>query len=144
MKLAMLVYFASISESFAKAFGFLSITLIFCLSVVMLMLPIIISEWEFISYKKYKYSFDDREEIKNHNDQVPENRKLVKKWFFRASIFAGVCGFFAISIPSEKTIYIMAGAYATEQIASNERVQKIGSDVLQVIEGKLEKLKQEK
>lgn len=141
MKLALLVYLASVSESFAKALGFLSISFITFLVIAVVMAPIIFAEWEFISYKKARYTHDDKDEFKKHNEQVPANRKLVKKWFIRASFFAGICGFLAISIPNEKTIYIMAGAYATEQIASNERVQKIGSDVLDVIETKLTEMK---
>lgn len=70
--------------------------------------------------------------------------KNYKKPFIITSISTILICLFAIIIPSERTVYIMAGAYATEQIATNDRVQKIGSDVLEVIEGKLEKLKEDK
>ena len=47
----------------------------------------------------------------------------------------------SILLPNEKTVYLMAGAYATQKIAENGRVQKIGSDVLGVIEDKLKEFK---
>ena len=35
----------------------------------------------------------------------------------------------------------MTAAYATQTIAQNDRVQKIGSDVLEVVENKLSEMK---
>lgn len=41
-------------------------------------------------------------------------------------------------LPSEKTAYLMVGAYATQKIAENEKVQETGSKVLTIINQKLD------
>lgn len=41
-------------------------------------------------------------------------------------------------LPSEKTAYMMVGAYATQKIAENEKVQETGSKVLTIINQKLD------
>lgn len=41
-------------------------------------------------------------------------------------------------LPNEKTAYLMVGAYATQKIAENEKVQETGSKVLTIINQKLD------
>lgn len=41
-------------------------------------------------------------------------------------------------LPSEKTAYLMVGAYATQKIAENDKVQETGSKVLKIINQKLD------
>ena len=141
MKLALLVYLASISEKLSLIFGFISVILILLLAGYAMYLFIDESP---IKEKRKRYSFDDSDEINKHNSEVPVNIKKAKKISFSLSFIALLFGLTSAAIPSEKTIYIMAGAYATEQIATNDRVQKIGSDVLGVIESKLSKMKEDK
>jgi hypothetical protein len=43
-----------------------------------------------------------------------------------------------IFIPNEKTAYVMVGAYATQKVAENEKVQETGKKVLTLIEQKLD------
>ena len=43
-----------------------------------------------------------------------------------------------IAIPSTKTAWIMVGAYATQQIAADPKVQQIGGKTLKLIEAKLD------
>lgn len=43
-----------------------------------------------------------------------------------------------LAIPSQKTAWIMVGAYATQQIAADPKVQQIGSKTLKLIESKLD------
>lgn len=141
MKLALLVYLASISEKLSFIFGFISVILILLLAGYAMYLFIDDSP---IKEKRKRYSFDDIDEINKHNSRVPVNIKKAKKISLLLSLIALLFGLISAAIPSEKTIYIMAGAYATEQIATNDRVQKIGSDVLEVIESKLSKMKEDK
>ena len=141
MKLALLVYLASISEKLSLIFGFISVILILLLAGYAMYLFIDESP---IKEKRKRYSFDDSDGINKHNSEVPVNIKKAKKISFSLSFIALLFGLTSAAIPSEKTIYIMAGAYATEQIATNDRVQKIGSDVLGVIESKLSKMKEDK
>lgn len=44
----------------------------------------------------------------------------------------------SIAIPSEKTAYIMVGAYAAQKIATDPKVQQMSSKVLTIIEQKLD------
>lgn len=129
MKLAMLVYFASLSTGLCAFLMIVGLALIFVFGMVLINRSI----------TNDVYDHDADYAVKKRN-QANSAFNSVKKFGLIGPMLIAL----SILIPSEKTIYIMAGAYATEQIASNERVQKIGSDVLQVIEGKLEKLKQEK
>ena len=44
----------------------------------------------------------------------------------------------AIIIPSQKTAYMMVGAYATQRVAENPKVQDMSGKVLTIIEQKLD------
>lgn len=144
MKLALLVYLASISHGISAILGFLAASILCLLFAVGMFICIAGKDFELLHKKHKSYSWENEDEIKEHNEQVPKNRKLFKRAAISLLIVCFLSGLTSILIPSEKTIYIMAGAYATEQIATNDRVQKIGSDVLEVIENKLEKLKEDK
>lgn len=50
-------------------------------------------------------------------------------WLFSALI--------AALIPSEKTAYLMVGAYATQKIAEAPKTQELGAEVLKIIELKI-------
>lgn len=52
--------------------------------------------------------------------------------------------FLRVFIPSEKTMYLMAGTYAAERVAQSPEGQEIGDKVLAVITGKLDDLVREK
>lgn len=43
----------------------------------------------------------------------------------------------AVLIPSERTAYLMVGAYATQKIAEAPKTQQLGADVLKIIESKI-------
>lgn len=129
MKLALLVYFASLSTGLCAFLMLLGLVMTFAFAMFALN--------KHITYGVYDHDADYAVKKRNEADSLFKvTRKL--------SVIGPLCIVISILIPSEKTIYIMAGAYATEQIATNDRVQKIGSDVLKVIENKLEKLKEEK
>lgn len=124
MKLVLLVYLASIVDNLNLAsclFGIFSIAAIGFSYVAI--------QWQ--------RDFGKHQDVENAKSRA---KRCSKPLFVTALI----CFILAILIPSERTIYLMAGAYATEQIASNNRVQKIGSDVLEVIENKLAELKGDK
>lgn len=137
MKLALLVYLASIVNSLSAMFLVFG-SVIMGLLVVFLMF---LSDYKPIKYRKVEYSCDDKEEIKEHNERVPENNIKVKK-IIKTSFAFGICFLvLATIIPKEKTVYLMVGAYATEQVVTNPRVQKISGDILDIVEKKLEELK---
>lgn len=75
---------------------------------------------------------------------------VVASWFawgdalfktrFWPAIFT-IAYFFALTIalliPSEKTAYLMVGAYATQKIAEAPKTQELGAEVLKIIELKI-------
>lgn len=128
MKLALLVYLASISGQitvFFSIFGGVFIA---------------VYAWGVLYKMVTNDVYDGQSETDSRKRNGAVNFKNATNKF---SIVGIVFIIVAILIPSEKTIYIMAGAYATEQIATNDRVQQIGGDVLEVIESKLSKMKED-
>ncbi|KYQ80372.1 hypothetical protein AWW72_03715 [Acinetobacter sp. NRRL B-65365] len=136
MKLALLVYFAGIANSISLLFAIITALAVSYALYTCCFVPNLGEE--------RIYSFDsdkEKAEKKAFNDSLPELKAKASAKVKLVIFGALITGFFSAIIPSEKTIYLMAGAYATEQIALNERVQKIGSDVLEVIETKLGEMK---
>lgn len=133
MKLALLVYIAGIVNGLSL---FLSMVGFFFLAINIGLVAIMM----FSNFGIKEYSWETEDQITTQKNIKDKFLKLSKYTIPLFCFMLLLCVF----IPKEKTVYLMAGAYATEQIASNDRVQKIGSDVLEVIEGKLEKLKEDK
>ena len=84
-----------------------------------------------------RYSCDTDQELEN---ELKIKKILVKsaKW---AIPFAVIFALLSVLLPTERTVYLMTAAYATQTIAQNDRVQKIGNDVLEVVEKKLSEMK---
>ncbi len=51
--------------------------------------------------------------------------------------------FVAMLIPSEKTAYLMVGAYATQKVAEAPKTQELGAEVLKIIELKIKHYSEE-
>ena len=129
MELALLVYFASVVGSVSTLLCFLS----FILSSVSTAF-IITLLFGNLGVKQYG---ETEEEL---NNQLKIKSTLTKsvKW---AIPFAVIFALLYVLLPTERTVYLMTAAYATQTIAQNDRVQKIGSDVLEVVEKKLSEMK---
>lgn len=130
MKLMLLVYLASIADGVALFCGFFGFIL----------LILTVSAWCAVNFSDYGViakSYDNEKDF--------ENKKRVKKLVNRLSYFLIPLFFLMLLVggllPKEKTIYIMAGAYLTEEVVTSPRVQKIGNDVLELVEGKLSEMK---
>jgi hypothetical protein len=67
-----------------------------------------------------------------------EEEKYFRKWSKLFLIFAFSLSFVFATLPSEKTMYVMVGAYATQKIAENPDVQRLSGKTLKVIEDKLD------
>ena len=132
MELALLVYFASVVGSISTLLGMSSVVL-FCISTVF----IIVILTGNLGVKQY--SCDTEDEL---NHQLKIKSILVKsiKW---TTPFAIIFAIISTLLPTERTVYLMTAAYATQTIALNDSVQKIGSDVLEVVEKKLSEMKGE-
>ena len=130
MELALLVYFASVVGTFSGLLGLLSF-LLFSVSIAFV-ITLLIGD---LGIKK-RYGETDEE----LNNQLKIKSILTKsvKWTIPLTI---IFALLSVLLPTERTVYLMTAAYATQTIAKNDRVQKIGSDVLEVIEKKLGEMK---
>ena len=115
MELALLVYFASVVGDISTLLGF-SAYMLFCISSAFIIALLTVD--------------------------IGLNVKSVLtksvKWAIPLTI---IFALLSVLLPTERTVYLMTAAYATQTIAKNDRVQKIGSDVLEVIEKKLSEMK---
>ena len=130
MELALLVYFASVVGTFSGLLGLLSF-LLFSVSIAFV-ITLLIGD---LGIKTYYYVTE--EEL---NNQLKIKSILTKsvKWTIPLTI---IFALLSVLLPTERTVYLMTAAYATQTIAQNDRVQKIGSDVLEVVEKKLSEMK---
>ena len=130
MELALLVYFASVVGTFSGLLGLLSF-LLFSVSIAFV-ITLLIGD---LGIKK-RYGETDEE----LNNQLKIKSILTKsvKWTIPLTI---IFALLSVLLPTERTVYLMTAAYATQTIAQNDRVQKIGSDVLEVVEKKLSEMK---
>ena len=130
MELALLVYFASVVGTFSGLLGLLSF-LLFSVSIAF-GITLLVGD---LGVKK-RYG-ETEEEL---NNQLKIKSILTKsiKWTIPLTI---IFALLSVLLPTERTVYLMTAAYATQTIAQNDRVQKIGSDVLEVVEKKLSEMK---
>ena len=131
MELALLVYFASVVGGVST----LLCSLAFILSSVSTAF-IVTLLFGNLGVKQYE---ETEEEL---NNQLKIKSILTKsvKWTIP---FTVIFALLSVLLPTERTVYLMTAAYATQTIAQNDRVQKIGSDVLEVVEKKLSEMKGE-
>ena len=117
MELALLVYFASVVGSVSTLLGTSSVVLFLVSTAFIITL----------------LTVDIGLNIKSI---------LIKsvKWTIPLTI---IFALLSVLLPTERTVYLMTAAYTTQTIAQNDRVQKIGSDVLEVVEKELSEMKGE-
>ena len=130
MELALLVYFASVVGTFSGLLGLLSF-LLFSVSIAFV-ITLLVGD---LGIKK-RYG-ETEEEL---NNQLKIKSILTKsiKWTIPLTI---IFALLSVLLPTERTVYLMTAAYATQTIAQSDRVQKIGSNVLEVVEKKLSEMK---
>ena len=130
MELALLVYFASVVGSVSTLLG-LSAFALFCISTAFVIALLAGN----LGVKQYSY--DTEEELEN---ELKIKKTLIKSIKFTIPLTI-IFALLSVLLPTERTVYLMTAAYATQTIAQNDRVQKIGSDVLEVVEKKLSEMK---
>ena len=127
MEMALLVWLASVVSSLHNATGFLS----FILGIAALAS---IAFFFVTRMSITSYDYDKVDGAKTLNDQTVRLLALTKIAVFVAPILFVLVGLLHIITPqSEKTIYLMAGAYATQQVATSE----VGKDVVKIVELKV-------
>ena len=130
MELALLVYFASVVGSVSTLLGLLAF-LLFSVSTVFTVV-LLVGE---IGIKK---RYGDTDEDFNHQLKI---KSILTKSIKLTIPFAIIFALVSVLLPTERTVYLMTASYTTQTIAQNDRVQKIGSDVLEVVEKKLSEMK---
>lgn len=132
MELALLVYFASVVGTFS--------TLLWLFSFVLLVISVAFAITLLTGDLGIKTRYGETEEMLSSQLRIKSTlTKSVKLTIPFAVVFA----LLSVLLPTERTVYLMTAAYATQTIAQNDRVQKIGSDVLEVVEKKLSEMKGE-
>ena len=130
MELALLVYFASVVEGLSTFLGVAAFTL-FCMSIAFI-ITLLCGK---LGVREYSHTTE--QELENEL----KIKKILTKSIKWTIPFAIVLALISALLPTERTVYLMTAAYATQTIAQNDRVQKIGSDVLEVVEKKLGEMK---
>lgn len=73
-----------------------------------------------------------------------ENQHAIPKtwyrWFYSTLSLLIISSFMSIVLPTTKTLYLMVGVKAAEEIANNPAIQKIGSHIMLIIDEKLNAL----
>ena len=67
-----------------------------------------------------------------------ESRKVAIKYATRSVIAIIVISSISVLVPSEKTMYVMVGAYAAQKVYESPASEKIAEKTLKVIETKLD------
>lgn len=74
----------------------------------------------------------------SYRQEKKEKQPFAEKWMKRFGITALIVSALSIAIPSERTAYMMVGAYTAQTIAQNEKVQETGKKVIELINQKLD------
>ena len=130
MELALLVYFASVVGTFSTLLG--------SFSFVLLVISVVFAITLLTADLGIKTRYGETEEELNNQLRIKSVLTKSIKWTIP---FAVIFALLSVLLPTERTVYLMAAAYATQTIAQNDRAQKIGSDVLEVVEKKLSEMK---
>ena len=131
MELALLVYFASVVGTFSGLLGILSF--------ILLVISIVFAATLFTGELGIKTRSSETEDELNNQLKIKSILTKSVKWTIPLAI---IFALISVLLPTERAVYLMTAAYATQTIAQNDRVQKIGSDVLEVVEKKLSEMKE--
>lgn len=66
--------------------------------------------------------------------------KAWRRWFYGSGALCAIAMFLSIITPSEKTMYLMLGSEAAQEIANNPAVKEVGGRLLKVVNKKLDEL----
>lgn len=89
---------------------------------------------------EYSWNLNRDGTLKEEVVKARAKMKTLFKWMM--SVFL-ICGFFAMLLPSERTAYMMVGAYSAQKVAENPKVQEMSGKVLKIVESKLDKYVEE-
>lgn len=121
MELALFVWFANITQGLSMFLGFIGFILIGLFTVLSV----------------FAYFMSDRDNNK------PEILK-VRKWKFNLGVMFGLFLMLMSNlIPSERTIYLMVGAYMAQEVVTSNKFKSTSNDVYEIVDLKLKQIKKE-
>lgn len=111
----------------------------------MLVTAIIISGFSIFGLMIYRATEGSQEDYYSEDTNAKKAEKA--KWAMNhvkttLIVFITSCVLMTL-VPSEKTAYVMVGAYAAQKIAENDKVEQTGSKVLTIINQKLDQYVEE-
>ena len=132
MDLALLVYAISTLGSLHNVLGVLLFistlaSIGFCIGVLS----------NVIEPAEYSWNLDKEGNLK---PGIVQSRKTIARCAKWSVAVALTTSSLLVLLPSERTAYLMVGAYATQKIAEDPKVQETGNKVLQVINQKLDEV----
>lgn len=130
MDLALLVYGLSLLNGVGTLLGITLTMLLIATGIA----GIFTATWKFDG-SEYSWDLNHDGTVK---DSVMRGRLFGQKIFKFSAIGSVVLAIIMTVLPNERTAYMMVGAYATQKVAENERVQEAGKKVLTLIEQKLD------
>lgn len=135
MDFALLVYGVSLLDNLHNALIILFVSSIFGVFG----LGAAVASWAFDG-TEWSWNLDRQGNVKESVMSVRNRQKQLLKMI---AWIAAITGVLLVFTPTQKTAYLMAGAYATQKIAENDKAQVIGDKVLQVINQKLDNIIEE-
>ena len=135
MDLALLVYAISLLNGIGVFFGIL----MFALAIAMVASFIQFCSWKF---SNSEYSWDLRPDG-TLKPKVVASRELGVKILKYSSISVVVFGLFTIFIPTDRTAYMMLGAYAAQKVSQDPKAQEVGEKIMKIANAKLDKYVEE-
>ena len=124
MDLALLVYSIGIISSVLHLLGGVivcCIVLLFCLGM-------------FYATECKQESWNGQKE----NEKRQELAEKTKPWIKKASITLVVSALIVTFLPSQKTAYMMIGAYSAQKVAENPRMQEVAAKIMKIIDVKMD------
>lgn len=130
MDLALLVYGLSLLNGVGTLLGITLTMLLIATGIA----GIFTATWKFEG-DEYSWNLNNDGTVK---ESIMRGRLFGLKIFKFSAIGSVVLAIIMTVLPNERTAYMMVGAYATQKVAENERVQEAGKKVLTLIEQKLD------
>lgn len=132
MSLALIVYLVGVIPALGNSLSFIGVLMATFLGAASIITYA-------MSNETYVWSWEDEEQNLEKRKRLS---KLSPKLFYGA-VAGLVMAFLSVFIPNKETMLLMVSAYGVETLASNEKVQEIGKDGLDVIQAYLAKAKKE-
>lgn len=127
MELAFLVYSISLLNSMTCVF----IALAIASGILAFAYGLVTS----VYHSKYTSRYYDKDQIEFFKAKGAKTWKWTKIWLSMGAAFV----VFANFIPSQKTAYMMVGAYAAQKVAENPKTIELSGKVIKIIEANLDK-----